>query len=800
MIRTLLIFIASISALNAQDFRLNGEIVNNDEKPISYVTLLLMNLPDSTFVAGTATNNEGAFLLQNIQSGNYLLKASMIGFDDFYQTLKVETDIDLGRIIIKESSEPLEQVTVLFQRPTVQREIDRLIFNVENTSLSNGSSMDILKRTPSVIVQQNGITVQNQPATIYINDRKVNISPAEIQGLLEGFAGSNINSIEVITSPGSRYDAENGIVINIVTSKNITPGYKGSLSGTYEQAVFPKYRGGTSHYFKNEKINFFVNYDYRNRKEHKNDLGEVTFFEPDNSINSLWETDFQRITRYETHNVNSFLEYSINEKTSINLGTILAFNPKTSYSNSEIAEIFNPQMQLDSLFTTSSDLDKQQNNIAVDLSLDHRFNDNVSRLKLNAHFTNFDETSLQNVNTNYFLPNGDFLKNNSFSTDANQDIAIYVGGLDFESRLLGMSIEAGGKISLIDTESGIDFFDINNGMSDFNEQLSDHFEYQENVYAGYISFGKKWEKWAFRLGLRGEYTETTSNSITLSQVDKNDYMDWFPNAILNFSPNQDHDITFSYSRNIQRPNYSLLNPFSYFINENNFTTGDPNLEPAISNRYSIQYLAENKYTLEFYYRTTQGAVDVLSFQNNENRFLRSISTNIEDKMGYGFVFRYFTHIRDWWSFFHYSSLFHEENSFLAIESNNEPVTVSSNGLFFQLVNSFTLSKDKTFTGDITLIHLTGLVAGTYLMDELTTVSLGLRKSLWSNRASISLTANDIFNTTNRKLQTDYLDQRNSYYAKVETQNIQLRFIYNFGNFSLSDTARQIRIDERNRID
>ncbi len=789
-----------MGALHAQEYRLSGKIINEDEQPISYVTLLLMNLPDSTFVAGTATNNEGAFLMGNIPRGNYILKASMIGFNELYQNLDIKNDINLGPIKLIENPEKLGQVTITAHKPIVQREIDRLIFNVENTSLSSGSSMDILKKTPSVIVQQNGITVQNQPATIYINDRKVNISQAEIQGLLEGFAGANVKSIEVITSPSSRYDADSGIVINIVTSKNIIPGYKGSVSGTYEQAVFPKYNAGTSHYFKNDKINFFVNYDYRKRKEHKNDLGEVSFFEPDNTINSFWETDFQRITRSETHNITSFLEYSINEKTSINLATVMAFHPKARYSNSEIAEIFNPQMQLDSLFTTGSDLDKHQNNIAVDLSFDHRFNDNVSRLILNAHFTHFDESRLQNVNTNYFLPNGNFLRNNRFSTDANQDITIYVGELDFESKLLGVSIEMGGKVSLIDTESGIDFFDINNGITNINNQLSDLFEYQENVFAGYFSLRKHWEKWAFRLGMRGEYTETTSNSLTLSRADKNDYMDWFPNAILNFTPNQDHDIAFSYARSIQRPNYSLLNPFSYFINENNFTTGDPNLEPAITNRYSIQYVAENKYTFEFYYRTTQGAVDVLSFQNNENQFLRSISTNIEDKMGYGFDFRYFTYIRDWWSFFHYSSLFHEENSFNAIESNNELVTVSSNGLFVQLVNSFTISKDKTFTGDVTLMHLTGLVTGTYLMDDFTTVSLGLRKSFWGNRASLSLSANDIFNTTNRKLQTNYLNQRNSYFAKVETQNIQLGFIYNFGNFSLSDTARQIRIDERTRID
>lgn len=799
MKRTFLIFLFSAGILQAQDFRLMGEVTNQENEPISFVTLLLLKLPDSTFISGSATNQRGAFEFKNVSMGNYALKATMIGFNDSYRSLDINEDVDLGRIQLEESSESLNEVTISVQRPTVQRELDRLIFNVENTSLSNGSSMDILKRTPSVIVQQNGITVQNQPATIYINDRKVNISPAEIQGLLEGFAGSNVKSIEVITNPGARYDADSGIIINIVTSKALTPSYKGSVSGGYEQAIFPKYNAGTSHYFKNEKLNFFINYNFRKRKEHKNDLSEITFFEPDNAINSFWETDFLRITRSETHTVNTFIDYSLSKKTSVSISSLLSSNPKTNFSNRELAEVFNPQMQLDSLFTTASNLESDKNNMAFDFSLNHKFNDDGTSLKFNAHYTNFTESRFQDVNTNYFLPDQTFLRNNTFLTDANQDINIYVGQLDFTTQLFKIPIEMGVKVSSINSESGIDFFDNINQTQQINPLLSDNFNYDENVFAGYFSFSQNWDKWQLRAGLRAEYTETTGNSITLSQKTENDYMDWFPSFILNFIPNQNHSIKFSYNRSIQRPNYSQLNPFSYFINENNFTTGDPDLQSAITDKYSLGYVAENKYTFEFYYRTTEGAVDVLSFQNNENRFLRSISTNIEKNQGVGFDFKYFAFIKDWWSFYHYNSLFYEKNSFIAIESNNELVTIGSSGMLTQLINSFTISKDKTFTANLIFMHLTGLATGNYLMDDFTLVNLSLRKTLWDNRASLSVTVNDIFDTFNRKLQSDYLNQRNSYFAQTESRTLQVGFVYNFGNFRLKDNAKQIRNDERDRI-
>tara|TARA_R110000850_G_scaffold271031_2_gene404778 strand:- start:170286 stop:172682 length:2397 start_codon:yes stop_codon:yes gene_type:complete len=798
MIRILLLTILTATSLNAQQ-QVSGIIVNKDNEPFSFVTVLLLKQTDSVFVSGSATDEKGRFVISNVATGNYLLKASFIGCHDLYEPVEINADVNLGVLTLMENPEELGEVSLSVQRPTIRREVDRLIFNVENTSLSNGSTWEILKRTPSVIVQQNNITVKNQAATVYINDRRVNLSATEVQSLLESFSGTNIKSIEVITNPSAKYDAESGLIINIVTSKNITPGYKGNISGNFEQAIFPKYRVGTGHYFKNKWLNLSVDYSFNKRKEHKNDLGEITFFKTDNSINSFWETDFERITRSETHNINTSLDFTLSDKTTINLSSLILIEPNTTYSNTEVANIFSPQWQLDSLFTTDSGLDLKKHNIALDFSLQHKFNETGTNLSANAHYTNYDNTRDQSVNTNYFLPNGDFLRNNSFLTDAFQETGIMFGQIDFETNLLNSKFETGIKASHIDSKSGIDFFSTDNSANQ-NEMLSDHFNYEEVILAGYVNFSKDWEKWKLRFGLRGEQTEAEGNSISLVQIREYSYFDLLPNLSLNFIPNQDHSVTFSYKRSIERPRYDLLNPFSYFINENNFTTGNPDLQASTSERFSINYLVEGRYSFEVYYRTSDNPIEVLSFQNNENRFLRSISANMLDKTGYGLEFLHGTSIKPWWYYQMYLSLFHEENTFFAIESNNSRVTVKADGFFTQIYNGFTITKDRSLSADMTLTHLTGLPYGTYLMDPFTTVSLGARKSLWENRASISLTVNDIFDTTNRKLQSDFLNQRNSYFAIQETQYVQLGFTYNFGNFKLQDNKRQIRNEERNRID
>jgi len=784
----------------SQEHQIHGFVTNENNEPSSYVTILLLKATDSTFVKGTATDDLGKFSLESVPKGDYVVKATFIGYEDAYIPVSVVSDINVGIISLKQTHESLDEIAIQAQRPTVKRDIDRLIFNVENTSLSNGSTWDILKRTPSVIVQQNSISVKNQPATIYINDRRVNLSFAEVQSLLEGFSGANIKSIEVITNPSAKYDAESGLIINIVTSKNITPGYKGNFSANVVQAIFPKYRVGTGHYYKNDWLNFSVDYSFNKRKEHKNDLGEITFFEPDNSVNSFWETDFQRITRSETHNINAALDFTLSDKTTINLSSLALIEPNTTYSNTEVATIFNPQRQLDSLFTTDSGLELKKHNVAVDLSVRHRFDASGTSLSASAHYTDFNNERNQNVNTNYFLPDGGFLRNNSFFTDARQQTSIMFGQIDFEKSMFGLKFETGIKASRIESESGIDFFDVINNNSNPNETLTDHFNYDESILAGYVNFSKDWSKWKIRLGLRGEQTDAEGTSISLTQKREYSYFELLPNMGLNYSPNQDHSLTFSYKKSIERPRYDLLNPFSYFINENNFNTGNPELQPATSERYSINYLVQGSYSFEFYYRTTENAIEVLSFQNNENRFLRNISANMIDRSGYGFDFLHGKPVKPWWYLSTYFSIFHEENTFFAIESDNHQVTVEADGFFAQIYNEFTISKDRTFSTDLTLTHLTGIPFGTYLMDPFTTVSIGARKTLWNNRATLSLTVNDIFDTTNRKLQTDYLNQRNSYFAITETQYVQLGFVYNFGNFRLQDNKRQIRNEERNRID
>ena len=145
------------------------------------------------------------------------------------------------------------------------------------------------------------------------------------------------------------------------------------------------------------------------------------------------------------------------------------------------------------------------------------------------------------------------------------------------------------------------------------------------------------------------------------------------------------------------------------------------------------------------------------------------------------------------------SLFHEEQQFVALESGNQKASNEVDGFLGQLANTFILSKDGTFTGDLTLVYVSDYISGSYNLDPMTTLSAGLRKTFWNNRAEVSLRLEDMLNSTSTWMRSDYLNQDNGFFAQPENRYIRIGFKYNFGNFRLEDNRRDIEAAERERI-
>ena len=156
-----------------QTYELKGEVKDQFQEPVAFASVFLLNVTDCTLVKGTSADEYGNFTISNIPEGLYFLKASYVGQMSKNLALEIIKDTKIGAVIIEQQAEQLNEVTVTSNRPVVERKVDRIVFNVENTVISQNSSWDILRQTPGVIVMNDELQVRNQATTVYVNNRKV---------------------------------------------------------------------------------------------------------------------------------------------------------------------------------------------------------------------------------------------------------------------------------------------------------------------------------------------------------------------------------------------------------------------------------------------------------------------------------------------------------------------------------------------------------------------------------------------------------------------------------------------------
>ncbi|WP_339656809.1 outer membrane beta-barrel family protein [uncultured Maribacter sp.] len=794
----ILIFTIGISdCALSQTYELEGEVKDQFQEPVAFASVFLLNVTDSTLVKGTSADENGIFSITNISEGLYFLKASYVGQMSNNLALEIIKDTKIGALIIEQQAEELNEVTVTSNRPVVERKVDRIVFNVENTVISQNSSWDILSQTPGVIVMNDELKVRNRATTVYVNNRKVQLSSEEVRNLLENYQGENIKSVEVIYNPPASYDAEGGSILNIITSKNVSLGYKGNINAGYTQGVFPKYNFGTSHFYKTDKLNVNASYNFAPKKEFKNTLS-TTNYNNDTGIFSIWDTNFDQIIRSNTHSAGLVIDYDFDDNNSLSLTSNVQLQPKRESDFFQNTTIKNGLGIIDSTFTTDSYLNEIKNNISGDLTYKHKFKES-GNLNLNAHYTYFDLDRSQDVNSNYFLPNGSFIRDFNFSTNANQQIEIKTVQLDYNDNLGSVFFETGVKGSFINSESSLDYILRNNGP-EFIPNLSDDYIYDENVLAAFLSFSKDWEKWSLKTGLRAEQTESSGISENSSTINNLNYFELFPSLYLLRNINEHHSFSIDYSRKLKRPRYDDLNPFRTYINERTFEEGNPNLTPSFSHNFNLNYTLNQEYFFDFYYRDNGSYISTLTFQDNENLVLRDITQNVLASTSFGLDFTYGKSITNNWYLYSYISLFHEDETFIALESDAFSFKNEFNGAYVDLTNYVTLSNDGTFKGELGFVYMSGYLQGSYIQEQSTNLTLGLRKSFMKNRAVVSVSANDLLGKYNTYVSSKYLNQDNRYLAAPETQYVKFGFTYNFGNFRLEDNQRSVEKTERERLD
>ena len=791
-----LFFSLIVSLTYSQDFEITGFVLDEDKKPMVLVNILLLT-QEGDFIKGTVTNDNGFYQFSGIKEGTYQIIASYIENTVESPLIQLFKNIEIKTLVLN-SAQQLDEVVVTQKKPILEHMADRHVFNIENTALSDNDIWSVLKRTPGVMVMNNKLLVNGSSnVNIMINGRRVNLPEDDIMNLLSGNSAGNVESIEVITSPPAKYSAEGGLLINIKMKKNLVSGYNGSVFNRYTQGVLPKHTLGMDHFFKGKKLDFSTNYSFSHNRDWTR-YTDITNFFNNGQPSETWMAEQKSIVNKKSHTLNLFLDIQLDEKNTISLTSNSSYSPNGIDDYTSETEIEDTNGVTTALLAGLNISNKDVLNTAYYLDWVHKLNEKGAELSFNTHFTYYDYKINQELNNNFVEGESEFITEDTFNIISNQIINLYSAQTDLTQPFGEHStMETGLRYASINSEASI----VQSGFDQNTERVglteSGIFNYDEKIYAGYISLNNSWENWKLILGIRAEYTETKGELNTESIANTNSYMNWFPTMALSYTINKNAFYLKSYRR-ITRPRYNTINPFQYYLSANSIIEGNPNLKPAYSDYVQFDYVYDKAYKLVLFAGKKSNEQSQQVFQDNTTNIIRTQYINLESNNYYGVDASVSKDITSFWNLFLLISHYYDKDSFTDLNSN----TIVENSIWTthtRATNSFTFLNDKSLYADLTYIHFSPRISGNTKYASYGKLGLSLRKTLWSKAASISLAVEDIFNDGGIKGTRNYLDQSNSTYSRWENRLFIAGFRYKFGNTKIRDNYKRKNTEEGRRL-
>lgn len=775
-------FFISATGIKAQSIQhISGKIVNhNNEAMMGNVSLL--SVRDSILIKQNDFL-DGIFELTAVNQNEVIIRFTSVEFRDTFLDVNYKGNerINLGTIIVKENNNQLNEVVIKSQSSPIKYGPSGLVeVNVANTVLSTSSSViELLGRVPNVIVSEGQISVLGKgEAIIYLN------------GILisnERFAAipvSQIAKIEVISNPSSKYDAEGKAVINIITKKNKESGIMGTAN---QQVTVSKFAGASTNTlldfnYNKGKFSFITNLGLQLGRSRELLYTTRTRPNPTEYMKSELTTDWKR--RFNNYSNFGFgLQYSFSDSNYISFeysGNIEDLGGVVESSNSILTN------NSDIFYATDVDKKDVRLNQFINLNYNVANSTNGSSLFVGLQYSNYNSKVKDLINENGLvdaLNSERFLKNN-----ADYAINIINTQADYTKKISdNTKLEVGAKFSsaVIKTSSAFFISDDNNSEYELNKELSSDFNYDEQIGAAYLNYSSSLsDKFNFSVGARGEWTNyelnTTANG---SQQFKKNYINLFPNLLLNMPISDDLKLHASYVSRITRPRYQGLNP--YVIYQDPFTTieGNPNLKPEKIHAFEVGALYKKiDFKLGYNYKIDPITGAALRGNNSNSYILKGINMDKEDSY-FASISRSFS--TKWWSStntvsMNYSKLVDNTYSF-AFGATKPQIYLYSN-------NTFTIP--KLFKIQLLAWYLGDKSYGLGDDNKRSTVLLGIERTFLENALKLNFTANDIFKGFNRSGNYE-VGQTEIYYHRTYTTNyFKLIATYNFGNSKKTDYKKK----------
>ena len=774
------------------DGAISGKITDINNDPLTGAIAELRDAKDSSLAKAGVADVTGKFSFQSVKTGNYFLKASLLGFAPYSGpsfSYEGGQSKEINEIKLTPSSVTLKEAEVSAIKPLVEVRSDKIVFNVENSINSTGSTAyELLQKAPGVVIDNNdNILLKGRGGVmVQIDGRPSRLTETELADYLRSMQSTDVEAIELISNPSSKYDAEGTAgIINIKLKKNKNFGTNGSITGGYAIGKYSKYNTALSLNNRSRKMNIYGNYS-NNWGERSN---EFFLYREQNPY--IFDASSISKRSMLNHNYKAGIDYTFNKKhtAGIMVNGNLSDMESTSTNRNTISS-FEPPNPVDSILKSDQTFDNKGNNF--NLNLNHHFRDTTGHeLTTDFDFGFYDGKRNNYIPNVYVTPGAETpLSSSYFRSITHAVINIFTFKSDYSANFLKGKLGIGFKTSFVETDNAFDFYNIISNTETIDTTRSSHFLYDENVNAVYFNYQRALKKFDFQLGVRMENTESEGDLTSATPVnDKNvkrSYTDYFPSGGVTFNAGKNSSFALVYSSRIDRPDYQELNPFEYKLDELSFMKGNPFLNPQYSNKVELSHTYKYttttslsySYTDDFFAKiadTIPGGKSYLTSRNlaTEKVYSLDVSTSQQPTK--------------WYSIYVNAGVYNQ--AYDADFGDNK--TIHTSFFLFNMYGQNTFKLPRGFTFEISGWYNTGGIwGGSYKTDAQGSLDLGLQKKLFSDQAVLKIAWTDILYTAPWSAKNTYAGIVSNAHGNWESRQFRASLTWRFGNKQMKNIRQR----------
>ena len=773
---------------------ITGKITDNSDMGIPYADILLLDDNGNWTNDRTTSDENGEFKLSTNDTGRFKISIISIGFEKYESdsfSITINKKFDLGTINLEQESFELNDVDVTARRKIAyKREIDRTIIDLEADSSTSGASLlDVLERTPGVIVdrQSESISMLGKSGVNVMINGKISYMPINaLVQYLNGMNADNAKSIELITTPPANFDAEgNAGFINIELKKNPQEGYNGNLTvGNGFGDDRTQQNASTNFNLNSNKIHMTFNYSLLNNHLPANAELNRSSYETDvpEDIKYTWNRDNKR----QVHNLRYSFVYDFSEQIEAGF-SITGYSNSIKRNGESINEYSSRPDEIDLMNLVEVDTWKS---FQIDSYIAYKFGD---ERKVSFDFNYLKYQNDQPIN--YLITNNQnpLFKRDLLSEKSSPfDIKAYM--FDYDDVIMrNVNLTAGFKYvksdfinenSLLEENKIVDFF-------------SSTSELDESVSAVYAQFDTNFnENITFKSGIRFENTQTlVTDQNGNSLVDRN-YGNFFPSIYIGYKLNDNNNLNLSFSKRINRPAFTDLAPFVLFFDLDSGVQGNTSLQPSFTDNFQIDYRYKS-ISISAQYANEKDVMGRFQPKFLENGFLILRPENLDSQKTLSAILNFPVYPSNWWNIrffttYSYSNLVHQSEQYSLDRINSSVI--------FNINNDITLGNDYTF--QIFGTYRSKQLFGAYDLLPAGMLNLTLQKK--TDNFIYTLNAVNILDTNFFRWDTDIpgIKLESFGYIDFTPPQVKLNIAYNFGNQNLkskkvkaSDQTKRIQIQD-----